>query len=188
MARLPYPDPDAAPEPVRRALDAVPPLNVFRMAAHAETAFRPWLAFGGALLSSLELDARVRELAILRVARLSGADYEWVQHVPIALAVGATEDQIAAVERGDLEDGSLGEPERAALRFTTEVVRDVRASDEALAALTAAGLSPREVVELLLVIGQYMLVARLAETAGIEVDEPADVLDSSRRGRRGARG
>ena len=163
----------------------MPPLNVFRMVANAETAFRPWLAFGGALLSSLQLDARVRELAILRVARLSGADYEWVQHVPIALAVGATEDQVSAVERGDLGDGSLGEPERAALRFTTEVVRDVRASDEALAALTAAGLSPREVVELLLVIGQYMLVARLAETAGIEVDEPADVLDSSRRGARG---
>src|SRR5437764_8661596 len=149
MARLPYADPDTAPEPVRRALAAVPPLNVFRMAAHAETAFRPWLAFGGALLSSLQLDARVRELAILRVARLSGADYEWVQHVPIARAVGATDDQVAAVDRGDLEDGSLGELERAALRFATEVVRDVRASDDALRAVTAAGLWRRGVVALL---------------------------------------
>jgi alkylhydroperoxidase family enzyme len=183
VARLPYADPAAAPEPVRRALEAVPPLNVFRMAANAETAFRPWLAFGGALLSSLELDPRVRELAILRVARLSGAEYEWVQHVPIALAVGASEDQIGAVDRGELEHDSLGEAARAALGFTTEVVRDVRASDESLAALAAAGLSPREVVELLLVIGQYMLVARVAETAGIELDEPADVLESSRRGR-----
>jgi alkylhydroperoxidase family enzyme len=151
------------------------------MTAHAETAFRPWLAFGGALLSSLELDARVRELAILRVARLSGAEYEWVQHVPIALGVGATEEQVGAVDRGELEHASLGAPERAALRFTTEVVRDVRASDEAIAALTASGYSPREVVELLLVIGQYMLVARLAETAGIELDEPADVIASSER-------
>jgi len=181
VARLPYADPDAAPERVRQALEAVPPLNVFRMVANAETAFRPWLAFGGALLSSLQLDARVRELAILHVARLSGAEYEWVQHVPIARAVGASEEQVAAVDRGDLADGSLGAAERAALRFTTEVVRDVRASDDALAELTAAGLSPREVVELLLVIGQYMLVARVAETAGIELDEPADMLDSSRR-------
>jgi alkylhydroperoxidase family enzyme len=181
VARLPYADPAAAPERVRRALEAVPPLNVFRMVANAETAFRPWLAFGGALLSSLELDERVRELAILRVARLSGAEYEWVQHVPIALAVGATEEQIGAVDRGELEHASLDQAARAALRFTTEVVRDVRASDESLAALTAAGLSPREVVELMLVIGQYMLVARVAETAGIELDEPADVLGSSRR-------
>jgi alkylhydroperoxidase family enzyme len=184
MARLPYADPETAPEPVRRALARVPPLNVFRMVANAETAFRPWLAFGGALLSSLELDPRVRELAILHVARLSGAEYEWVQHAPIARAVGATDEQVAAVDRGDLDDDSLGDAERAALRFTTEVVRDVRASDETLAAVRDAGLSPREVVELLLVIGQYMLVARVAESAGIELDEPGDVVESSRRGRR----
>src|SRR2546421_12080599 len=98
MARLPYVDPSEAPERVREALDALPPLNVFRMTANAETAFRPWLAFGGALLSSLELDARLRELVILHVARLSGADYERVQHVPIALAAGATERGLAAVE------------------------------------------------------------------------------------------
>lgn len=183
MPRLPYADPATVAEPVRRALEAVPPLNVFRMVANAETAFRPWLAFGGALLSSLELDGRVRELAILRVARLSAAEYEWVQHVPIALAAGASEEQVAAVGRGDIEDRSLGALERAALRFTTEVVRDVRASDESLAALRDAGLTPREVVELLLVVGQYMMVARVAETAGIELDEPGDVVQSSRRGR-----
>jgi alkylhydroperoxidase family enzyme len=184
VARLPYADPDGSPEPVRRALEAVPPLNVFRMVANAETAFRPWLAFGGALLSSLALDPVVRELAILRVARLSGAEYEWVQHVPIAKAVGATDEQVAAVDRGDLEDAALGDAARAVLRFTTEVVEDVRASDAALEGLTVAGFSPREVVELLLVIGQYMMVARVAETAGIELDPPGDVVESSRRGRR----
>ena len=184
MARLPYPDPDALPERVQRALDRVPPLNVFRMTAHAETAFRPWLAFGGALLSSLQLDPVVRELVILRVARLSDAEYEWTQHEPIALAVGANREQVTAVDRGALDDRALGEGERAALRFATEVVRDVRASDEALAALTAASFSPREVVELLLVIGQYMMVARVAETAGIEVDDPGDVVASSSRGGR----
>ena len=184
MARLPYVDPETAAEPVRRALERVPPLNVFRMVANAETAFRPWLAFGGALLSSLELDPVVRELVILRVGRLSGADYEWVQHEPLALAVGATREQVDAVDRGELEHESLGEAQRAALRFTTEIVNDVRASDEALEALRAAGLSPREVVELMLVIGQYMTIARVALTADIEIDEPGDVLESSRRARR----
>jgi 4-carboxymuconolactone decarboxylase len=181
VARLPYPDPEALPERVSRALDGVPPLNVFRMTAHAETAFRPWLAFGGALLSSLQLDPVVRELVILRVARLSDAEYEWTQHEPIALAVGASREQVTAVDRGALDDRALGEGERAALRFATEVVRDVRASDEALAALWAASFSPREVVELLLVVGQYMMVARVAETAGIELDDPADVIASSSR-------
>ena len=181
MARLPYVDPDQAPEPVREALGRVPPINIFRMVANASSAFRPWLAFGGALLSSLDLDARVRELVILRVGRLSGADYEWAQHVPIALAVGATQEEVDAVERGSF--GVFGELERDVLRFTEEVVRDVRASDEALEAVRR-WLSPREVVELLLVIGQYMLVARVAETAGIEIDEGGTaVADAAARRR-----
>ena len=181
MARLPYVDPETAPERVREALERVPPINIFRMTANAETAFRPWLAFGGALLSSLELDARLRELAILHVGRLSGAEYEWVQHVPIALAVGATQDEIDAVERGDLD--ALGPAEAAVLGFTGEVVRDVRASDAAFAAVSEH-LSPREIVELLLVIGQYMLVARVALNADIEIDEggPA-VADAAGRRR-----
>src|SRR5437762_17622 len=102
MARLPYVDPADAPEPVKDALERVPPLNIFRMMANAETAFRPWLRWGATLLGDLELDPLMRELAILRVARLTPhAEYEWVQHVPIAKAVGATDDQVSALERDE---------------------------------------------------------------------------------------
>jgi alkylhydroperoxidase family enzyme len=87
---------------------------------------------------------------------------------------------VTAVDRGALDDRSLGDGERAALRLATELVDDVRASDEALGALVAADFSPREIVELVLVVGQYMMVARLAETAGIEIDDPGDVAASSR--------
>jgi 4-carboxymuconolactone decarboxylase len=186
MARLPYVDESQAPDKVREALDRLPDLNIFRMTANAETAFRPWLAFGGALLSSLELDARLRELAILRVGKLEGAEYEWVQHVPIAKSVGATDEEVAAIERDEIDRDALDPVARAVLAFTTEVVRDVRASHEALEAVREQGLSPREVVELLLVISYYMGVARMAETAGIEIDGPLgdDVAASALRNRR----
>jgi len=172
MTRLPYFDPDTASPDVAEAYSALPALNVFGMVAHAQTAFRPWLRFGSALLTELELDPVLRELSILEVARLSGSDYEWVQHRGIALGVGANEGQVDAVEQG--EEDRLGEPERTVVAFTREVVRDVRASDAALHAVREV-LSPREVVELLLVVGHYMAVARLAETTGIEVDDPAQL-------------
>ena len=35
MARLPYVDPATAPPEVREALEAIPPLNIFRTLAHA---------------------------------------------------------------------------------------------------------------------------------------------------------
>jgi alkylhydroperoxidase family enzyme len=172
MARLPYVDPSEASPAVREALDVAPPLNIFRMLANADSAFEHWLRWGAALLAELQLDALLRELAILRVARLTPhAEYEWVQHVPIAKAAGATEEQIAALEADDAEAGCFTADQRAVLRFTTEVVRDARASDGAFEAV-AAILSPREIVELLMVIGQYMMVGRVMATTEIEMDEP----------------
>jgi alkylhydroperoxidase family enzyme len=174
VARLPYPDPQGLPERVQRALDRVPPLNVFRMTAHAETAFRPWMRLGAVLLSDLALDPRLRELAILRVARLEPhAEYEWVQHVPIARAVGADDEQIAALEADDIGAACFSEEQRLVLEFTTEVVRDVRAGEGTFSAL-AERLSPREILELLMVIGQYMMLARVMATIEIDLDEPAD--------------
>jgi 4-carboxymuconolactone decarboxylase len=173
VARLPYVEPADAPEPVRDALDRVPPLNIFRMMANAETAFRPWLRWGATLLGELELDPLLRELAILRVARLTPhADYEWVQHVPLAKAVGASDEHIAALERDDVDADCFSHDERLVLHFTTEVLRDARASDVTLEKLSGI-LSPREIVELLMVIGQYMMVARVMATTRMEIDEPA---------------
>ena len=173
MARLPYVDAAAASEPVRDALERVPPLNIFRMMANAETAFRPWLRWGATLLEELALDPLLRELSILRVARLTPhAEYEWVQHVPIAKAVGASDEQVAALERDEPEASCFSDDQRLALRFTTEVVRDAQASDETLDRLETI-LSPREIIELMMVIGQYMMVARVMATTRMELDEPA---------------
>jgi 4-carboxymuconolactone decarboxylase len=173
VARLPYVDPDEASQPVREALEAAPALGIFRMLANAESAFRPWLRWATTLLGELELDPLLRELAILRVARLTPhAEYEWVQHAPIAKAVGASEEQVAALERDDAGAGCFSRDQQAVLRFTTEVLRDARASDETFEA-AAAILSPREIVELLMVIGQYMMVARVMATTELEIDEPA---------------
>jgi alkylhydroperoxidase family enzyme len=133
MARLPYIDPAQAPAPVREALERVPPLNIFRMMANAETAFRPWLRWGSTLLTDLALDPRLRELAILRVARITPhAEYEWVQHVPLAKAAGVSDTQVDALERDESEADCFSDAEKALLGFTTEVVRDARPSDGTL--------------------------------------------------------
>jgi alkylhydroperoxidase family enzyme len=182
MARLPYVDPEQAPEAVRETLARLPvKLNIFRMMAHAETSFRPMMSLGMSILAQQQLSAKLRELVILRVGSLSKARYEWVQHVPIALAAGASDAQIAALERGDIE-GPFDALERVVLRFTTEVVQQVRATDETFAALTGF-VSAREVVELVLTIGYYMMIARLLETTAVDMDPPAGtrIVDAGRR-------
>jgi alkylhydroperoxidase family enzyme len=173
MSRLPYVDPAAASEPIREAFAALPVhLNIFRLMANAETCFRPMLRLGGAILAHQALAGRLRELAILRVARLSGAEYEWVQHVPIARSTGVTGRQVEALEAGRIEGEAFAADEQAVLRFTTEVVERVSPSDSTFAAV-AKHLSPREIVELVIAIGYYMTIARLMETARIDMDPPA---------------
>lgn len=179
MARLPYVDPEAAAAPVASALAKLPPLNLFRMIAQAETAFRPWLRFGGALLGELELDPALRELAILRIARLCDSEYEWSQHAVIAVEVGVAADAVAALRRDDLR--TFDERERAVLDFTDEAVEAGRAGPTTLTRL-GDFLPPREVVELLLVISHYTGIARITETLAIEPDPPAH-LDAVRPAR-----
>ena len=154
MARLPYAD----------ISQRLPQLNIFKLLANAETAFRPFMDYGLILLRDLEVDPVVREQAILRVAALTpGAEYEWVQHEAVGRAVGMTDEQIEACRTGD--------PGDLVLRFTDEVVRDASPSDATFAAM-AQRFSPREIIELILVIGQYMMLARLMATAQIDLDEP----------------
>ncbi len=178
MARIaPLALEDADPQ-VRGALERLPPLAVFATVANAQGAFVNWLRFGGDCLDPRWFDPVLRELAILRVARLTpGAHYEWAQHVPILLAVGGNEAQVAALEADELDADALGEDGRLVVRFTTQVVREASPDDATFAAMCAR-FTPAQITQLVLVIGQYMMVGRVMATAQLEVDAVlgADVL------------
>lgn len=172
MARIPYPDLSKASPEVTEMLGRLPaPANIFNMMAHAETCIKPVMKLGGTLLGKLKLDPRIRELCLLHAVKLVGGDYEWVQHVPIALDLGCSPEQIDALARSDDGASCFDARERAALGFTREVVLEVAASDDALAAVREH-LSEREIVELILMIGFYTMLARLTETLGVENDPP----------------
>jgi 4-carboxymuconolactone decarboxylase len=170
MPRIPLRDPAEAPEQIGEVI-ASTPLALLGIVGHAETAFEPYLRYSNTLLRELELDALLRELAILQVAHLSDSRYEWTQHVPIAEAFGASAELVAAIESSEPEAAAASPVQRAVLSFTAEVLEDGAASEAAVAALRSE-LGDRGVVELLLVIGNYMGLARLIATVGLEPDEP----------------
>ena len=172
MARIAYPDLDRASPEVRDMLGRLPaPANIFKMMAHAETCLKPVMKLGGTMLGKLKLDPKLRELCLLHAVRLEGGDYEWEQHVPIALDLGCTEPQVAALKDGNDTATCFDAREQASLRFTREVVVDVGASPATLAEIRKH-LSEREVVELILMSGFYITLARLTETLGVENDPP----------------
>lgn len=189
MARIPPLTPSEAEPGVRKALERLPPLGIFGTVANAQGTFVNWLRFGGDCLDASLFDPVLRELAILRVARMTpGAEYEWVQHVPILLAVGGTPEQVQALQRDELDAEVLGADGRLVVRFTEQVVRDAAPDQETFAAMSER-FSDAEIMQLVLVIGQYMTVARVMATAQIDLDQAlgADVLQGAERAQRRAR-
>src|ERR1035438_10103368 len=134
MALIPYVDPKSAPQEVRKLLDVLPDLHVFQMVGQAPTLFGPWLALGGAILATLELDPLLRELAILQVAGTVGCEYERLQHGAIAAGVGATSEQVtllATASEGRDQDAmnrAFTPGQRAVISFTDQVTGPGRAS------------------------------------------------------------
>ncbi|MSP97991.1 MAG: carboxymuconolactone decarboxylase family protein [Betaproteobacteria bacterium] len=173
MARLLYAEPGAMGPEARKQFDRLgAPLNIFRMLAHADSCFAPVVRLGGAILGKQQLSGKLRELAVLLAMRMESGEYETVQHVPIALALGIDAQQIDAINAGRLDSACFDSVEQSVLRFTAEVVEKVAAAPAILAELRRY-LSDREVVELIIAIGFYMMMARVTETTGTDMDAPA---------------
>ncbi len=171
MSRIPYYEVDNATGKHAEFLGKLKPhLNIYRMLANSEYGMKGFIRMGNALLHRCELDPVLRELAIIRVGRLSRAAYEVFQHERIGREVGVAEDKIAALRDATVEAPVFSDHEKAVLRFADDVVRNVRASDKNLKAVEAF-LSPGALVELTLTVGYYMMVCRFLETTGVDGED-----------------
>ena len=171
MPRIPYFDVESATGKHAEFLGKLGThMNIYRMLANSESGVKGFTRMGNALLYRCELDPVLRELAIIRVGRLSRAAYEVFQHERIGREAGVSDDKIAALRDATIEAPAFSDNEKAVLRFTDDVVRNVRASDKTLKAVEAF-LSPAALVELTLTIGYYMMVCRLLETTGVDGEE-----------------
>jgi alkylhydroperoxidase family enzyme len=179
MARIPYPDPATLAPETSEYLAKLPPLNIFRMLAGGEGLLRAFVRFGNHLLYKTALDPVLREIAIVRVGVLSDASYEVHQHDAISRSIGMSDELLQAIRAG-ADDPAFDDLQRLVVRYTDDVVANVRASDDTLDAL-AARLSVQELQELTVTIGFYMAVSRYLETFGVDIEASADPLDMSRR-------
>jgi 4-carboxymuconolactone decarboxylase len=170
MQRIPFPDYSQLPAVTQKTLQLVP-LNVVRMCAHAsQPLFEAQGQLGRAVAIPEVLEPRLRETVVLRVAYLSGSHYELHHHIPLGRAAGLSEAELAAIAGCDY--ASLPPLLGAAARFTDEVVEKVSPRDETLQALRAV-VSDQVLVNIVLTIGCYMSVARLAAVSGIAPDAEA---------------
>jgi alkylhydroperoxidase family enzyme len=144
-------------------------INLFRVMAHSPKVGIYFLRLGNAILFKGAVPTNLRELAILRVGQINGAHYEYSQHVPIALREGVRQDQIDSMAKWE-NSAHFNEQEKAILRYTDEVTKNVRVKDETFAAVRRF-LNEEGMVELTTTIGFYGMACRILEVFQIELDE-----------------
>jgi alkylhydroperoxidase family enzyme len=175
MALIPYADEDPGDERVRAVVARIPEprINLFTMLANAPALVGPVLRLGEAILTKSDLDVVLRELAILHVARLTGTEYEWVQHQEIARLAGIDEEKIRAVERGEIADGLFEPREVLALRLVGHLLEDSAPPAE-LVTEVESGLGRAQLIELLIITGYYAMLGGVMRAVRIDIDSVVD--------------
>lgn len=132
--------------------------------------FRGWLRFAGRLMPGGTLPRRETELIILRVAHLRDCTYEFEHHVRLGRRAGVTAADVARVQAGPDADGWSAR-ERALLRAVDALHHD-QDLDDALWSELREHLDEPRVIEFLLLVGHYEMLATFLLTLRVEPDRP----------------
>lgn len=137
---------------------------------------KAFLRFNVHLLMGSTLPARIRELAILRVAHRADCVYEWAHHVELGSREGLSEDEIAGVQRGEAADDF----DRTVVSAVDELFDKTRLSDATWSALSER-LDERQRMDFVFTVGCYNALAMAFNTFGVEVEE--DFAAEHKKGR-----
>jgi AhpD family alkylhydroperoxidase len=152
-----------------RATRTGPPA-IFTTLGRGRGLFWGWLHFAGRLMPGGRLPRRETELVILRVATIRGCAYELEHHVRLGRRAGVTAADVERVRAGSAADGWQGH-ERLLMRVTEELIA-TRDLDDTLWSELRAAYDERTVIEILLLVGHYDMLATTLGTLRLEPDPP----------------
>lgn len=124
-----------------------------------------WEKLLTAIRNQSSVPADLRELAILRVAVLNDAPFEFDAHVPHALRAGLSQASVDAL-RMPRVGGDFTELQRAVLSLTDEMTKNIRVGDAVFDQLRPH-FDEQGLVELVATVAAYNMVSRFLEALRI---------------------
>ena len=144
-------------------------LNVFGVLFNNPNAAEAVSRLGEYLRYRSVLDPTVREILILSTAKELNVEYEWAHHEIEARKVGLSDVTIEAIRSGRAPMG-IPPKEGVFAQAARELVRDSRMTDRTYQAVEHL-LSPMQLIDLILVVGYYSMLAKVLKTLDVELDE-----------------
>ena len=154
---------------IGRAAGTRRPPHVFSTLARHRRLFRAWLRFAGALMPRGVLPRADTELVILRVAHNSRCDYEWRHHERMGRDAGLSEADIGRIL--DRSTSAGWTPRQSLLLRAADELHDRREISGELWDELHAALTDAELIELLMLIGHYEMLAMTINSLRIQPDE-----------------
>lgn len=142
-------------------------LNIFTTLGRQRGLFRAWLWYSSKMMPGGKLPRRQTELIILRIATNRECDYEYAHHARIGRKVGVTKDELANIR--DAQWSGWSARERAIFIAIDELGSNRDIADATWTEL-AKHLNEPELIELLLLSGQYESLATTLMTLRVQPD------------------
>ena len=144
------------------------PFNIYRTLAHHPQMVREWLQFADSLRFNAKLSGRDRELLILRTGVNCKCEYEWGQHVPYARQAGMSEDEVSAIA-SPISSWNWSEKDIVLLSVADELHSSSNLNESLWTSLSAH-FQNDELIEIIMLVGQYHLVSFVLNGFSVERD------------------
>jgi 4-carboxymuconolactone decarboxylase len=143
-------------------------INLHLTIGHAPKVAKARRALSGMLRRDAKTPRLLRELIIIRTAQIVRSDYELNQHIPMALKVGLSQQQLDEV--ANWRDSKLfDERQRAVLAYIEQLLAGGDVDDATFAAF-ANHFTPEEIIEISVLATNYYGTGLLTRALKIQVE------------------
>lgn len=169
---FPLLDPEAATAATRVAGigEVLARVNLFRTTLHHPPIGRIVGDVVDALVMNSVLDARLREIAILRTGWRLGSVYEWSNHYGIGRRAGLSDEEIVAIRDG-ASSTVLTAVDRCVIRVVDEIFDHVVVAPSTLAEVRELLGDDRALMELVMIPGCYRTIGTVLLTFDIPLED-----------------
>lgn len=144
------------------------PINLTRMLLHCPVPMvKSFLDFGLSFRAG-NLEPKIRELVILRMATLRGSSYELMHHLPAAKTAGLSEMEISAITSS--HPSGLDQKYSVMIQLVDDCSQLGKVSDPTFEK-AAKLFSVAQIAEATLLAGVYGMLACFLKTMSVELDQ-----------------
>lgn len=154
--------------------ESLAPLSVYRVLLHNPDLAKSMTELLSTLLfTGKKLDVRLRELIIMRIAWVTGSNYEWSQHWRFAEHIGLAAEELVAVRDWKKAD-NLGAADKVVLAAVDDTLEHGKISDRVWMECATHIRSQAELVEMVVAIGHWTMFSQLLRSLEVPLEEGVD--------------